>query len=456
MRFHLFRNIMKQRTVAREASLKGTALHTGDAVTLTLKPAPPNHGIVFRRIDLHGAPEIKPRVDLVTDLVRATTIQSGHAKIHTVEHVLSALHGCGIDNALIEMDASEPPIMDGSARPFVNLILAAEPVEQEAEREYFVLDEPVSVSRGNSSIIALPSDRLKISCTSADDRGIHTQHLSLTIDPDVYRSEIAAARTFTIYEDIEELLKLGKIRGGSLDSAVVIKGDSIISKEPLRFKDEFVRHKILDIIGDILLLGQPLQAHIVATRPGHAINAELTKLLFERRAQQAKAGRKPAAAAPARGPRVVIESESSLDIRRVLDVLPHRYPFVMIDRVESFQGDEITAIKNVTINEPYFSGHFPGNPVMPGVLQLEAMAQAAGIIMLRNSGQAGGLAYFMSADKVKFRRPVRPGDQIVITAKLLKSRGKLATASAQCRVGDKVVSSAELMFTTMEAPEEEG
>src|SRR5450759_1185817 len=175
---------MKQRTLAREVSIKGNALHTGDAVHMTFKPAPVNHGIVFKRTDLHGSPELRPRIDQVTDLVRATTIQVGHAKIHTVEHVLSALHGCGVDNVMIEMDASEPPIMDGSARPFVTLILQGEPVEQDKDREYFELDAPVSVMRGNSSIIALPFDGLKISCTSADDRGIHTQHLSLTIDPE--------------------------------------------------------------------------------------------------------------------------------------------------------------------------------------------------------------------------------------------------------------------------------
>ena len=229
-----------------------------------MKPAPADHGILFRRTDLPGRPELRPRIDQVTDLVRATTIQSGHAKIHTVEHVLSALHGCGIDNVVLEMDASEPPILDGSAKPYVNLILQGEPVEQAKEREYFTLDAPVSVTRGDSSIIALPCDELKISCTSADDRGIHTQHLSLTIDPDVYMTQVAAARTFTIYEDIEELLKLGKIKGGSLDCAVVIRGDKIISKEPLRFKDEFVRHKILDIIGDVVLLGLPLKAHILS------------------------------------------------------------------------------------------------------------------------------------------------------------------------------------------------
>jgi UDP-3-O-[3-hydroxymyristoyl] N-acetylglucosamine deacetylase / 3-hydroxyacyl-[acyl-carrier-protein] dehydratase len=439
---------MKQRTLAREVSIKGSALHTGDAVTLTLKPAPANAGITFKRTDLSGSPEIRPRVDQVTDLVRATTIQSGHAKIHTVEHVLSALHGCGIDNVMVEMDASEPPILDGSARPFVNLILQGEPVEQEADRDYFELDAPVSVTRGNSSIIALPCDQLKISCTSADDRGIHTQHLSVTIDPDVYMSQIAAARTFTIYEDIEELLKLGKIKGGSLDCAVVIRGDKIISKEPLRFADEFVRHKILDIIGDVMLLGQPLKAHIVATRPGHAINAELTKVLYAQLEERKKGPKKKPR------PAAVLASETSLDIRRILDTIPHRYPFVMIDRIVEFIGnDELVAIKNVTINEPYFAGHFPGNPVMPGVLQLEAMAQAAGIVMLRRTGAqgTGKTAFFLSADKVKFRKPVRPGDQIIINAKITKMRGdKMAAAECNCTVGGQVVSSAELMFAVVD------
>ena len=441
---------MKQRTLAREVSIQGNALHTGENVTLTLRPAAVGSGIVFRRIDLSGNPELRPRVDLITDLVRATTIQSGHAKIHTVEHVLSALAGCGIDNAVVEMNASEPPILDGSARPFVNLILQGEPLEQEADREYFELDAPVSVTRGNSSVIALPCDQFKISCTSADDRGIHTQHLSLTVDPDAYMTQIAAARTFTVYEDIEALLKLGKIKGGSLDCAVVIRGDKIISKEPLRFADEFVRHKILDIIGDLSLLGLPLKAHIVATRPGHAINAELTKALAAKLEERRKGPKRKAR------PATVLPTETSLDIRRILDTIPHRYPFVMIDRVLEFIGnDELVAIKNVTINEPYFTGHFPANPVMPGVLQLEAMAQAAGIVMLRRTGNSGKTAFFMSADKVKFRRPVRPGDQIIINAKITKCRGdKLAAAECNCTVGGQVVSSAELMFAVVAEGEE--
>ena len=438
---------MKQRTLLREVSIKGNALHTGDAVQLTLKPAPVNHGFVFKRMDLHGHPEIKPRVDLVTDLVRATTIQQGHAKIHTVEHVLSALSGCGVDNILIEMSASEPPILDGSAREFVKLIQQGEPVEQDAEREYFPLAETVSVSRGNSSIIALPYDGLKITCTSADDRGIHTQHLSLVIDPEVYVTQVAAARTFTIYEDIEELLKLGKIKGGSLDSAIVIKGDKIISKEPLRFADEFVRHKILDIIGDIVLLGIPLKAHIVATRPGHALNADLTKVLFEKYDAWKKGGKKAAKPAPVKAEVMV---ETTLDIRRVLDLLPHRYPFVMIDRVVELTADTLTAIKNVTINEPFFQGHYPGNPVMPGVLQVEAMAQAAGILLLRQSDKEGKTALFMSCDKVKWRKPVRPGDQLLIKVKMTKVRGTVACAEGECTVNGQVVSSADLMFAVVD------
>ncbi len=439
---------MKQRTLLREVSIKGNALHTGDAVHMTFKPAPPNHGIVFRRVDLHGHPELKPRVDQVTDLVRATTIQVGHAKLHTVEHVLSALHGCGIDNLIIDIDASEPPIMDGSARPFVQLIQQGEPVEQDAAREYFALAETLSVARGNSSVIALPYDGLKITCTSADDRGIHTQHLSLTIDPEVYASHIAAARTFTIYEDIEELLKLGKIKGGSLDCAVVIKGDKIISKEPLRFPDEFVRHKILDIIGDIMLLGVPLKAHLVATRPGHAVNAELTKLLFEKYEAWKKGGKK--AAKPA-APKVELATETTLDIRRVLDTLPHRYPFVMLDRVVEMNDESITAIKNVTINEPFFQGHYPGNPVMPGVMQVEAMAQAGGILLLRRMSMEGKTALFMSCDKVKWRKPVRPGDQLNIRVKLIKIRGPIACAEGECTVADQAVCSAELMFTVVDS-----
>ena len=441
---------MKQRTILREASVSGKSLHTGEAVTLTLKPAPEDHGIVFRRVDLYGKPEIKPNIDLVTDLVRQTTIEEGHTKLHTIEHVLSALTGSGIDNAMVELNASEPPIMDGSEKFFVNLIQEAEPVEQSKDRNFIELKEPVSVSIGGSSIIALPYDGYKITCTSADNRGLHSQHLSLDIDPETYTSQIAQSRTFVIYEEIEELLKLGKIRGGSLDSAIVLKGDKIMSKEPLRFPDELVRHKMLDIVGDLSLLGRPLKAHIVAILPGHRINAELSKAIKARIDGEKQGESKPKKPAPGT---TVLQTESELDIRRVLDTLPHRYPFVMIDRVVSFDGEDgLTAIKNVTINEPYFQGHYPGRPVMPGVLQIEAMAQAAGILLLKRTAMRNKLAFFMSCDKVKFRRPVEPGDQIEIKVVLTKIRGeKIGIADGKCSVGGKVVSNAELMFTLVDA-----
>ena len=379
----------KQRTIRNKRSIKGKSLHTGEEVNLSILPAEENQGYIFRRIDLYGKPEIKPSSANVSELVRSTTISNGNTKVHTIEHVLSALSGCGVDNAIIELDASEPPILDGSARPFVNLILEAEPVEQEADRDYFVLKEPLSVTSGNRSMIALPHDGFRITCTSADDRGSHVQHLSIDLDSEMYVAQVSPARTFTVYEDIEELLKLGKIRGGSLDSAIVIKGDKILSKEPLRFDDEFVRHKILDIVGDLALLGKPLKAHIIAVRPGHSLNADLTKKILGR-----MTGKEKLVSDKKKSKSVVLPDETELDVRRVLDVLPHRFPFVMIDRVTSIEGNEVlVGVKNVTINEPFFTGHFPGHPVMPGVLQLEAMAQAAGILLLRRSSSEGKVAF---------------------------------------------------------------
>lgn len=439
---------MKQRTILHEKSVKGKALHTGDEVTITLKPAEANAGYVFRRIDLYGKPEIRPEAKFVSETVRSTDVTSGHTKLHTIEHILSALRGCGVDNAVIELNASEPPIMDGSARPFVEAILAAEPVEQDAERTYFAVDQAVSVTEGNKSIVALPYDGFKVTCTSIDDRGVHTQHLSIDIDPETYQTQIAPARTFTFYEDIKELLEMGKIKGGSLDSAILIKDDKVVTKEPLRFKDEFVRHKILDIIGDLVLFGEPIKAHIIAARTGHALNAKLAKALLERK-KELETGRQK------RTQPQYESTESSLDIRRVLEILPHRYPFLLVDRViEMVDGESVKALKNVTINEPYFIGHFPGNPVMPGVLQVEAMAQAAGVLMLRKVSAEGKVAFFMSADKVKFRKAVLPGDQVIIDVELKRVRGKkIASASAVCSVDGAIVSSADLMFIIADADE---
>jgi UDP-3-O-[3-hydroxymyristoyl] N-acetylglucosamine deacetylase/3-hydroxyacyl-[acyl-carrier-protein] dehydratase len=441
---------MKQRTIGKEASVKGKALHTGQEVTLTIKPGAPNTGIVFRRNDLFGKPEIRPVSEMVTELERKTTVTSDAVKLHTIEHVLSALSGMAVDNAIVELDASEPPIVDGSARPFTTLIHQAGIVEQADTREVFTLTHPITINEGSRSIIALPFDGLRITCTSADDRGIHTQHLTIDIDPDTYEAQIAPARTFTIYEDIEELLKKGLIQGGSLDSAIILKGDKVVSKEPLRFKDELVRHKILDIIGDIVLAGVRLKAHIIAVRPGHALNSRLAAAV-RKQWQDSKVKKSPA--------REKIEaptapSGTALDIRQILNALPHRYPFVMVDRVIERTEDSLVAIKNVTINEPFFQGHFPGQPVMPGVLQVEAMAQAAGLIMLGRvaTDDAPKVVFFMSADKVKFRKAVTPGDTLEIRAKLTKVRGRIAAAECECLVNGETVSSAELLFTIADSP----
>lgn len=443
---------MKQRSILREVTAKGKAVHTGEEVSLTIKPAPVDHGVVFRRVDLYGKPEVKASIGSVSEVVRSTTVSDGYTKIEMTEHLLSVLNGMGVDNILVEVDGNELPVFDGSAKEYLNMIQEAEPVEQDKDREYFVLKEPISVSNGNRSLVALPYDGFKVTCTSTDQKAVHTQHLSIDIDPDTYATQIAAARTFTIYEEIEPLLKMGKIKGGSLDCAVVIKGDKILSKEPLRFPDEMVRHKILDIIGDIFLLGKPIKTHIVALIPGHALNAKLTQALYEKMIEEAEPPKKKAPEKKA-SPKVDISDVTELNIQQLLNLLPHRYPFLMVDRVIEIKDDntELTAIKNVTVNEPHFTGHYPGNPIMPGVLQIEAMAQVAGVLMLLRCGGEGKIPLFINADKVKLRKIVTPGDQLIIEAKILKLRGnKIGSAEARCKVNGAVVSSMEMMFALVD------
>jgi len=274
---------MKQRTILRAVSLSGFGVNSGAPVTLSIKPAAANDGISFKRVDLPGAPEIKASVLAVTDLIRKTALASNGAEVQLVEHVLSALHGCGVDNVVVEMNAAEAPIMDGSARAFVELLLQAGIVEQGAERRYFTLDTPVVVTRGAATVLALPSQDFRVTYTALDDRMLsHAQQLSMIIDPESYAREIAPARTYVLYEDAEMLRKAGGIKGGTLDNCIVLKGPEVMCNEPLRFSDELVRHKILDLVGDIMLLGRPIKAHIIAMRAGHALHAELTKILCER------------------------------------------------------------------------------------------------------------------------------------------------------------------------------
>jgi UDP-3-O-[3-hydroxymyristoyl] N-acetylglucosamine deacetylase/3-hydroxyacyl-[acyl-carrier-protein] dehydratase len=428
--------VEKQRTLASSASLSGTSLHTGETVTLTLHPAPVGHGFKFKRSDLPDEPVVEAKVENVKTVERSTTLVEGNAKIHTVEHVISALTGMGVDNALIEMNANEPPIGDGSAAPYVAVIKQAGIVEQEASRVYLEPREPIVIEAGGSILTLLPDSKFRISCTQVGPEGRFTQFLSVEVTPEFYETEIAPARTFVFYEDVKPLMDKGLIKGGSLENAVVARGDSVLSKEPLRFPNEFVRHKILDIIGDLALTGRRIKGHIVAVRPGHGPNTELARAVVKRHSELI-----------AMAPRPVAAEGGVLDINEIQRTLPHRYPFLMVDRVLEIIDDiKAVGVKAVTINEPYFQGHFPGHPVMPGVLQIEAMAQVASIIMMRKTENAGKIGYFMSADSVKFRKPVVPGDTLFIHCELLTSKKRLGKASCQCRVNGEVVSEAELLF----------
>lgn len=427
-----------QNTLAKSASLTGTALHTGEKVTLTIHPAPPGSGRKFRRADLPDEPTIEAKVENVKTVERSTTIAEGNVKVHTVEHVLAALAGLDVDNCIIEMDANEPPIGDGSARPFVELIRSAGIEAQTAPRAYFDVHEPVHIETKTGALMTIvPDEKFRVSCTQVGPDGRFTQFHSTEITPAIFEREIAPARTFVYYEDVKPLMEKGLIKGGSLESAVVIRGESVLGKEPLRFSDEFARHKILDIVGDLALFGRKLKGHVIAVKPGHGPNTELARAL----------GKQFAKLMTMIPPRLVPKGGAVLDINDVMRVLPHRYPFLLVDRVVAFEGDnKCTGVKSVTINEPFFQGHFPGHPVMPGVLQLEAMAQVASILLLRASGSAGKIGYFMSADDVKFRKPVVPGDTLFIHVELTKAKGKIAKAVGRCVVNDEIVSEAGMMF----------
>jgi UDP-3-O-[3-hydroxymyristoyl] N-acetylglucosamine deacetylase/3-hydroxyacyl-[acyl-carrier-protein] dehydratase len=426
----------KQRTLATSATLTGSALHTGENVTLTILPAPANHGYKFQRVDLPDEPVVDAAAAHVKTVERATTLVQGMVKIHTVEHVLSALAGMGVDNALIQMNANEPPIGDGSASEYVAIILKAGTVEQDAPRSYFEIREPLTIELNGSLLLLLPDPKFRVSCTQVGPEGRFTQYLSTEITPAIYEKQIAPARTFVFYEDVKPLMDKGLIKGGSLENAIVARGDSVLSKEPLRFPDEFVRHKILDIVGDLALAGRPLRGHIIAVKPGHGINTEAAKKLAERFITTAAPVAKP-----------TVASAGPLDINAVMSILPHRYPFLMVDRIVEFDGQlKATGVKAVSINEPYFQGHFPGHPVMPGVLQLEAMAQVASIVMMRRTENDGKIGYFMSADEVKFRKPVMPGDTLFIECELTSAKKRLGKASCRCLVNGEVVSEGILLF----------
>ena len=435
-------------------SFAGIGLHSGNRVNMTFLPAAPNSGVRFRRVDLEGKPEIEARVENVVETNRSTTLGKGNIKIQTVEHVLATFAGYGIDNAIVELDANEPPIGDGSSRQYCKMVEEAGIVAQPERREPYTVTEPLELQAGETEMTIFPDDVFKITCTSADKEGRFTQFFSLELSPKTWERDLAHARTFCFYEEIEFLIKNGLIKGGSLENAVVVRDDAVLTTEPLRYTNEFVRHKMLDIMGDLSLIGRPLLGHVIAVKPSHSANCELARLISAQMRKPLVAAQtfapppaqKAALPAAATEEDLSIQNAVALDVMQVMKLLPHRYPFLMLDKVTKIDGNKVTAVKNVTTNEPYFQGHFPGHPIMPGVLQLEAMAQAAGILMMRQAENFNKLAYFMSAESVKWRKPVRPGDTLVIEVEMMKMRSKIGKAVGKCLVDGEPVSEAEITF----------
>lgn len=431
------RAMQKQRTIKTPVCLTGVGVHTGSKTRLVFKPAPVDTGVKFVRTDLPGSPEVAALACNVSDIRRGTTIARGGAEVHTVEHVLSAIRGCGLDNVAVELDANEPPVGDGSAFAYVRMIRSAGIEEQDAPRRELVVREPVWVSKDNAAIAVIPAPQFRISYTmDFKHPTLPAQFVSFLLDEETFEREIAPGRTFCFYHEIEYLVSQGLIKGGSLENAVVIGDGVIYSKERLRFPDEFARHKVLDIIGDLCLVGRHVRAHVIAMRSGHELNVEIARKLAAVAARDERR-------APARHTEGTV-----MDINEIRRILPHRFPFLLVDRIVEVKGKEkIVGLKNVTANEPFFSGHFPQQPVMPGVLIVEALAQTAGVLMINTPENLGKLAFFMGIENAKFRKPVIPGDQLRLEVEVIRWKTKTGKVRGVAYVDGKVAAEAVLTFT---------
>ena len=430
----------QQRTLKGDCSYTGIGIHTGQQVTVSFKPAPPDHGIVFVRTDLPNAPEVPASIKHVapsSDNPRRTTLSHKGVKIYTVEHVLAALAGLGIDNARVELDADEPAEpTDGSCESFVNILSEAGIVEQDAPLQHLVITEPVTYDDGEVHISASPHDGFRLSFTiDYDNPTIGTQYASFEITEKTFLEEIACSRTFALQSDVEDLQKMGLIKGGSLENAIVVGEDGIVNKSDLRFPDEFVRHKILDLLGDLVLLGMPVRGHIYASKSGHSTNVKFVRRMGE----AIKEGR------------VKYSGTTGWDIGAIEKVLPHRYPFLLVDRILELDDRRVVGIKNFSMNEWFLVGHFPGHPIVPGVLLIEAMGQVGGFLLLsRVEEKEKKLVYFAGIDNARFRKPVRPGDTVRFELHLVRLRGGTCKMRGAAYVEGELVADADLWSQVVE------
>lgn len=469
--------LVQQQTIKAPVSYSGVGLHTGNQCTMRFIPAPENYGIRFKRIDVGGTPEIPADIDHVVDIARGTTIAVGDIRVHTVEHVLAALVGLQIDNVVIELDNSEPPVGDGSSLPYVEALLSVGLERQDAPKDFLVIDQEIHYSdeKRGVEIVALPTDDYRITVmVDYHNPALGSQHTGLFNLEKEFVKEFAPARTFCFLHEVELLREAGLIKGGNLDNAIVIVDrdlsdeeimkltvklgieqsvilgtNGILNNKSLRYKNEPARHKLLDMMGDLALIGVPLKAQILAARPGHAANIEFARKV-RKLYQQKKLVKK-----------YQHEKISGVvfDINAIKRILPHRYPFLLIDKIVEFVLDEkVVGVKNVTANEPFFEGHFPGQPVMPGVLILEAMAQTGGVLLLNGLDNPGSkLAFFLGINSAKFRKTVLPGDTLVLELQMVSKRSRMSVMSGKAYVDGTLVAEAELsaMIVDRAIPDEQ-